>query len=255
MNQIPVGIQTYSVRDYLSEDYEGTLKKIADIGYHNIEIGGFGPYNSDEWNEVLRKYDLNILSNHIQIEMLEESFNHIAEFNKSIGNHRIVCPYLREERRQDLESYKRVAESLNKIGGKCKEKGFELYYHNHAFEFTDYDGTCGFDILIRETDPELVRFEVDTCWVKFGGKDPADFIRGLKGRCNIIHLKDLEAGDKVVFREVGAGILNFGEIFEAALESGVENFVVEQDVCPKDSLECIADSYKNIEKIWSEIQK
>ncbi len=253
MRKIPVGLQTYSVRDYLSEDYEGTLKRIADIGYPYLEIGGFGPYNSNEWNEVLEKYHLQILSNHIQIEMLEESLNHIMEFNRSIGNHRIVCPYLREERRQDLDGYRSVADSLNKIGKKCRERGFELYYHNHAFEFTDYEGKCGFDVLIAETDPELVQFEVDTCWVKFGGQDPADFIRRLAGRCKIIHLKDLEAGEKVVFREVGAGILDFEKIFKAACEAGTEYFVVEQDVCPKDSLECVADSFANIQKIAQKI--
>lgn len=253
MRNIPVGLQSYSVRDYLSEDYEGTLKKIAEIGYRYLEIGGFGPYNSDEWNEILEKYQLKILSNHIQIEMLEESLNHIMEFNHAIHNHRIVCPYLREERRQDLEGYHRVADSLNKIGKKCKERGFELYYHNHAFEFTDFDGKCGFDVLIEETDPDLVQFEVDTCWVQFGGRQPQDFIRKLSGRCKIIHLKDLEAGEKIVFREVGAGILNFQSIFEAAVEAGSEYFIVEQDVCPKDSLECVKDSFENIQKIKREL--
>ena len=185
--------------------------------------------------------------------MLEESFNHIAEFNRSIGNNRIVCPYLREERRQDLDGYRSVARTLNKIGKKCKDIGFEFYYHNHAFEFKDYEGKCGFDILIEETDPELVRFEIDTCWVKFGGRNPAKFIKSLAGRCQIIHLKDLEAGDKIVFREVGEGIIDFNDVFRACSNSSVDWFVVEQDVCATNALECVETSLCNINKLKSNI--
>ncbi len=253
MRLIKTGLQTYSVRDHLSEDYEGTLKRIADMGYRYIEIGGFGPYNSDEWNTILKKYGLSIISNHIQIEMLEESLNHILEFNRSIGNHRIVCPYLREERRQDIDGYRSVARSLMKIGKKCRDNGFSLYYHNHAFEFTSYDGKTGFDVLIEETDPELLQFEVDTCWVKFGGDNPADFIKRLSNRCEIIHLKDLEEGDKLVFREVGSGILDFSAIISAAEQAGTQFMIVEQDVCPTDALECVKKSFDHIESVKSKI--
>lgn len=249
MINIPVGLQTYSVRDFLDENYLKSLQKIADIGYDCIEIGGFGPYTTSEWKNVLSETGLSIVANHIQIEMLEESFNHIIEFNRAISNHRIVCPYLREERRQDLEGYKAVAKVLNKIGKKCKEQEFDFFYHNHAFEFTDYNGKCGYDILINETDPNYVQFEIDTCWVKFAGRDPVETLVSLAGRCDIIHLKDLEDGKKIVFKEIGAGILDFNKIISKARDIGVKCLIVEQDVCMRNAFDCVADSYNEIKKI------
>ena len=198
--QFPVGLQLYTVRDHLSRDYRGTLARIAEMGYRHIEMGGFGPFGVGEWNEVLRQYGLSVCANHIQIEMLEESFSHIAEFNEAIGNRRLVCPYLREERRSDLADYRRTAGTLNSLGRLCRDRGFEFYYHNHAFEFTDLGGTCGFEVLTAETDPELVQFELDTYWVAFGGQDPADWIARLKGRCGVLHLKDMDAKDRQVVK-------------------------------------------------------
>lgn len=249
MKTFPIAMTTYTMREPLSADYEPTLARIAGIGYSAIEIGGFGPYSTAEWNRVLERLGLSILSNHIAIEMLEESFSHIIEFNRAIGNHRIVVPYLREERRQSAQDYLRVADSLNRIGRRCKENGFDLFYHNHAFEFTDFNGRTGMDILIGETDSSLVQFEVDTCWVRYGGADPAQFIRALKGRCQLIHLKDLEAGSQIVFREVGEGIVDFGSVLSACRDSEVEWLLVEQDTCPTDPFDCITTSLRNIDRL------
>lgn len=249
MRNIPVAAQTYTLRDELSKDYEGTIEKVVQIGFNAIEIGGFGPYTTEEWNTLLNRLNLSIVSNHIQIEMLEESFNHIVEFNHAIGNHRLVCPYLREERRQDAEDYKRTAESLNNIGRKCKNKGFELFYHNHAFEFQKFDGQYGLDILFNYTDPQLVKFELDTCWIRYGGEDPAQYIEKYAGRCQIIHLKDLTADKKLTFTEVGEGIIDFDSIFRASVKAGVEWFIIEQDVCRRPSLESVRISLENIKRI------
>lgn len=250
---IPVALQVYTIRDEVSKNYEAALEKVSKMGYEGLEIGGFGPYSSEEWNKILKKLNLKIVSNHIQIETLEESFNHIAEFNLSIGNSRIVCPYLREERRESLEDYKRTADSLNQIGAKCKSKGLKLFYHNHAFEFKEYDGKKGMDILFENTDPELVMFEIDTYWVKYAGMDPTDLIKAYNGRCGIIHLKDMEATEKRSFAEVGEGCLDFHSIMKAAVEAGADWFIVEQDICKRPSLESAGISVKNIRKIKNEI--
>jgi sugar phosphate isomerase/epimerase len=117
-------------------------------------------------------------------------------------------------------------------------EGLQLAYHNHAFEFEQVDGKTGFRWLQDETDPEAVKFEVDTYWVHEGGGDPAAFIRGLGRRCAMVHLKD-RARDGG-FGEVGSGTLNFPAIFEAAQSAGVDALIVEQDSCPRDPFDCIA---------------
>jgi sugar phosphate isomerase/epimerase len=251
---IPVAAQTYTLRDELNKDYAGTLEKVAHLGFNAIELGGFGPYTVDEWNSILGRLHMSVISNHIQLEMLEESFNHIAEFNLAIGNHRLICPYLREERRFDAEDYKRTAESLNSIGRKCMDNGIEFFYHNHAFEFTKYGDQYGLDILIERTDPQLVRFELDTCWVKYGGEDPAQYIRKCKNRCQLIHLKDLTVDKKLTFAEVGEGIVDFEGVFQASQAAGVEWFIIEQDVCRLSQIDSVKLSLENIQKIKQKVR-
>ncbi|MDO8686109.1 MAG: sugar phosphate isomerase/epimerase [Clostridiales bacterium] len=252
MKKIPVGLQVYTVNDQMQKDYAGTIEKIVRMGYDEIEIGGFGPFSIDEWNALLKKLNIKITSNHVALELMEASFNHIAEFNLAIGNKNLVCPVLREERRPDADGYKRTAAVLNSIGNKCREKGMTLHYHNHAFEFQKFDGKYGLDILFENTEPGLVMFQIDTYWVKYGGEDPAEYIKKFAGRCGMIHLKDMLGDEKRSFAEVGEGILDFNTIFKTAVEVGVETFIVEQDICRRPSLESAKLSIDNIGKIKKE---
>src|SRR5690606_40440332 len=104
-------------------------------------------------------------------------------------------------------------------------------------------------MLIEETDPDLVKFEIDTYWVKKGGEDPAEYMKKLNNRCPLLHIKDMEPGEEQFFAEVGEGILNFEEIFKVAEEIGTEWIIVEQDLCRRDEFECIKTSYENLEKM------
>jgi sugar phosphate isomerase/epimerase len=253
MRNIPVALQMYTIRDEAGKDYETALAKVAGMGYEGLEIGGFGPYSSDEWKEILKRYNLKIIANHIPIETLEESFNHIAEFNLAIGNRQIVCPYLREERRENEDDYKRTSETLNNIGVKCKEKGLQLHYHNHAFEFQMFGAKNGLDILFENTDPDLVKFEIDTYWVKYAGKEPLELMLKYRSRCTLLHLKDMEISAKRSFAEVGEGCLDFEAIMRTAIALGVELLIVEQDICKRPSLESVRISLENIKRIKQEI--
>jgi len=249
MKNVQVGLQVYTVSDELRNNYVHALEKIAAIGYSVIEIGGFGPFSIAEWKKTLKDLNLSVVANHIPFEMLEESFNHIAEFNLGIGNRNIVCPYLREEVRQNADGYKRVAESLNRIGEKCKSQGMALHYHNHSFEFMKFDGKCGLDILFDETEPQLVMFELDTYWVTHGGADPAEYFKKFAGRCRLVHLKDMTADEERTFAEVGEGMIDFTNLFRIAGETEIECFIVEQDICKRPSLESAKISFENIKKI------
>lgn len=249
MRNIPVALAIFTVGDELNKEYYKTLEKIKQIGYDYIEIGGFGAFNTKEWNRTLDELELEIISNHIGIEMLEQSFNHVAEFNLEIGVRNLVVPYIREERRIDADSYKRVAESLNIIGSKCNANGMKLHYHNHSFEFAIFDGKTGHQILIENTDPKYVSFQLDTYWLYHGGQNPKEYIKTYGSRVRLIHLKDMLDDEKKSFAEVGEGILNFNEIFKEADQSNTEYFIVEQDVCRRHSLESIRLSIENIKRI------
>lgn len=249
MTNIPVALAVFTVEDELNKDYYKTLQKIKEIGYDFIEIGGFGNYNTKEWNKVLDELGLKITSNHIGIEMLEQSFNHIVELNQEIGVSNLVVPSIRAERRTDADSFKRVAESMNTIGLKCNENGMRLHYHNHSFEFVIFDGKTGHQILIENTDPKYVSFQLDTYWLYYGGQNPQEYIKTYSSRVRLIHLKDMLDDEKKSFAEVGEGILNFTEIFKAADESNAEYFIVEQDTCQIPCLESVKLSFENIKRI------
>ncbi|MHB1485796.1 MAG: sugar phosphate isomerase/epimerase family protein [Saccharofermentanales bacterium] len=253
MIDFSVGLQLFSIRDELKKDYYASLEKVRKIGYENIEMGGFGPFNTKEWNEVQKNLGLKVISNHVQIDMLEDSFNHIAEFNQAIGCRNIVIPYLGDDRRVNADSYKKLAETLNIIGRKCEVNGLRLSYHNHNFEFTKFDGVYGMDILIDNTDSKLVFFELDVFWVKFGGENPIDYIRKVNQRCDLIHLKDMITADEPIFAEVGEGVIDFKPIINEALKTGVKYFIVEQDVCRRPSFDCVETSFENIKKIKKSI--
>lgn len=253
MKDLSIGIIEWTVRDELAKDFSGTYKKIAEIGYSYVEQGGFGPYSIKEWNELLEKCNLKVVCNHFGVEMLEQNLSHLAEYGKALGYNYMGYPCLRNSSMGSEEGYKNEAAAMNLLGRRCKEKGFTLIYHNHDFEFAKYNGKCGMDILFENTDPDLVKFEIDVYWVTFAGEDPVKHIKKFKNRCDIIHLKDMANDNKRSFTEVGEGIIDFKAILNTALETGVRYFIVEQDICTRPCLESVKISYDNIKKIIQNI--
>ena len=130
-----------------------------------------------------------------------------------------------------------MAGKLNKIGEKCKKRGLQLCYHNHAHEFKIYDGKAGLDILYSETDPVLVKAEFDVYWIQYAGVSPIDYIKKHSDRCELIHLKDM-AEDRS-FAEVGNGTMDIKSIIETAKKCGAKGFIVEQDQCKRKPLESV----------------
>jgi len=170
---------------------------------------------------------------------------------QTLGNTNIICPWMPEARRKDAAGWKQVAASLNKIGRACHERGFDFAYHNHSFEFQKFEGgKNGLDILFENSDPHLVRAEIDVYWVNHGGEDPVERINKLGSRVMLLHLKDMAAGDDKKFAEVGTGVLDFKAILAAAVKNGVKWGAVEQDnTYGKPPLEAIQVSFENLKKM------
>lgn len=244
----PIAVQLYSVRDDMAADFEGTLKKVKEMGYDGVEFAGLFGKSAAEIKEMCKEIGLIPISAHIPfIDMMNDPS--LLEVYAEIGCEYVVIPYLTEEYRPGNDKFKEVIEGAKMLGKKANELGMTLAYHNHDFEFDKINGEYALDILYKEVTADLIEAELDTCWVNVGGENPADYIRKYKGRVNILHLKDFAGSKsenmyaligidedekkdikgKFEFRPVGSGVQDFPSILKAAKESGTKWVVVEQD--------------------------
>lgn len=249
MPNIPVGLQMYTLRDLAAQDFVGTFKKVAALGYAGVELAGTGGMTAPELKALLDDLGLKVAGNHVGIEALEADLSAVIDFNLAIGNPNVVIPYLGEDRRKDGTGWKTMAAACNSFGQKLADAGLTLAYHNHSFEFQKFDGVYGLDLLYGNSDPAFLKAEVDTFWVQHGGEDPAAYINKLAGRVAIIHLKDMAPGEERTFAEVGEGILDFPAIAEASKAAGASWYIVEQDVCQRPPLESVEISLNNLRKM------
>src|SRR5688500_10667609 len=174
---------------------------------------------------------LKVVGAHVGIETLETEINRVFDELHTLNAPTVIIPWMPDQRRADAAGWKRAAQSLNPIGAKLRERGIELCYHHHSFEFHRFDGKTGMDILLENAEPGLVRIELDVYWLKHGGEDPVKFIQRVDGRAPLVHLKDMAAGADRKFAPVGAGTLDFKSILAAMREAGARWGIVEQDDC------------------------
>ncbi len=245
-----IGLQVYSVRDDAAADFAATMKKIKDMGYEGVELAGSYGLSAEEIKKVLDEVGLEAISAHIPLDDMEKDPDGVFAFYKQIGCRFAAVPWLGEERRPGTPRFEETVASIRKIGAKAKEYGIQLLYHNHDFEFVKVDGEYALDMLYRVVEPEYLATEIDTCWVKVGGEDPASYIKKYKGRAPIVHLKDFymeDGADKdgmyeligvdkkanarsaFELRCVGHGMQFFPGIIAASEEAGAGWVIVEQD--------------------------
>ena len=243
-----IGVQLYSVRDDLAADFEGTLRQVKEMGYEGVEFAGLYGRTPAEVKALCEKYGLEPVSAHVALhEMLDDES--VLPAYAEIGCKFVAIPWLNEEDRPGHENYPHTLEGAKKLAKQAKDLGMFLAYHNHDFEFEKIDGEYGLDRLYKDLPADLLKAELDTCWVNVGGADPAEYVRKYAGRVDIIHLKDF-AGKKsenmyaligvndgkkeetvgdFEFRPVGMGLQDMPAILKAAEESGTEWVVVEMD--------------------------
>lgn len=236
-----VGIQLYSVRDEIFKDPRGVIKKIAVAGYSEVEMFGLNAENKfygltvKEFAQLLKDNKLKSPSGHYAPEnFLFENGNgddvkNFCEVGNTLGNKYIIIPWMKEERRKTIDQYKALAERINKAGEICKKANLQLAYHNHDFEFADMNGQHGYDILLNNTDKELVKMEMDIYWVVRAGYDPIELFKKHPGRFHLWHVKDMDKADRTKNTEVGNGTVDFKTIFANAKLSGVKHYMVEQE--------------------------
>jgi sugar phosphate isomerase/epimerase len=248
----PIGIQLYTIRDMVATDLLGTLQVLAKIGYNTIEAAGYGEgkfydYSPEDFQKLVRDTGLIPLSTHSGVNV--ENAARVAEDSIKAGMRYLVLPSLGSEYRKDMDGYKKAADELNRIGETCKSIGISFGYHNHAFEFERIDGIVPYDILLKDTDPELVFMQVDTFWMVFGGFDPLDYFINYPGRFRLWHAKDMVEDDSEESTEIGSGRLNFPAYFKMAKTAGLEAVFVEQESFEMDPVESITKSYQYLKSL------
>jgi sugar phosphate isomerase/epimerase len=246
MAKAPIALQLYTVRDELARDFQGTVRRVAEIGYAGVELAGTGGLTADEMSALLQETGLKVAGSHVGLDVLQKDTEAIAEYYGAIGARHVGVPALPRDL-HNPQGFRQAAQAMNRVGAALKAAGITLYYHNHAFEFDTVDGERGIDILYGETDPELVTLEADVYWFAYADQDPAALIRQYAGRFELVHLKDMTgSGDERTFAEVGQGHIDFEPIFAASEAQGVQWYIVEQDRCAGPSMESARTSYENL---------
>ena len=247
--KLPIAYQVYSAREEAQKDLYGTLSQIKALGYDGVEFAGFYGHAADEVKEMLAKHGLKAVSSHVPMALIEADMFSTIAYHLAIGCPYIAIPFLDENSRPGGPRFAAMLKIIYRFGNLCREAGIQLLYHNHDFEFVPLSGQYGLDFLYDAVPAHLLQTEIDTCWVKYAGLDPADYVRKYAGRCPLVHLKDyvgrrdgktpygLIGTDKTAdadvafcFKPVGMGCQDIPAIVDAAVESGAQWLIVEQDL-------------------------
>jgi sugar phosphate isomerase/epimerase len=224
------------------------MKKVRAMGYHAVQASAMGPIPEAELVEILQGEGLTCCATHEPGQMILDEPERITERLQKLNCRFTAYPYPAGVDMSDEAQVRELARKLDKAGATLKKAGQVLTYHNHAIEWLRLGNRLAIEIIYDETNSENVQGELDTYWVQYGGGDPADWCRRLRGRLPLLHLKDyaFTKENQPVMAEIGNGNLNFREIVQAAEASGCEWFIVEQDVCPGDPFDSLKMSFDYI---------
>ncbi|MBN8668096.1 MAG: sugar phosphate isomerase/epimerase [Chitinophagales bacterium] len=237
------GIQLYTLREDFPKDPKGVLKQLADMGYKQIESfeGGKGMFwgmTNTEFKTYLDSLGLTIVSSHCNIDT---DFEKKAEQAAAIGMKYLISPWVglidnKTQKPRTLDDFKKIAADFNAKGEICKKNGIRFAYHNHDYSFKPLEGQLPQNVMMDNTDPSLVDYEMDIYWVVAGGQDPEEWMKKYKNRFRLCHVKDrsktpgTDNGKNSI--DLGTGSIDFKKILRTAKENGMEYYIVEQEFYP-----------------------
>jgi len=255
---LPIGLQLYTVRSEVAKDLPGALKKVAQVGYREVETGGItDKAKAIEFRQAVQDAGLTCPSLHFDYDALRSELASKIEIASTVGASYMICSNLPDADRS-LAGYRQAADVFNHAGEECLKAGVHIGYHCHNFDFTTFDGVAGFDELLRLTNPQAVGMQMDCFWVTRAGRDPVHYLETYPGRFPTLHIKDLKPGYAPgtathdgptpgnkggTFTEVGRGVIDWKRIFAAAPQGGVKHYFVEQDFSDDPPFETIKISY------------
>jgi sugar phosphate isomerase/epimerase len=244
------GIQLYSARDIIGKDPKGVLKQIADLGYKKVESyqgdqGVFWGMKPKEFKAYMDELGMTIVSTHADTTKDQERLaNEAAEAGLSY----VLQPYIGPQ--PTLDEWKKRAEEFNKRGEIFNKAGVRFGYHNHDYSFKEQDGQIPQEILLDNTDPSLVVYELDICWISAANRDVSEHLKKYTGRYELCHVKDYNSEPEFHQTDLGKGIVNYPSILKVALDNGMKHLIVEQEEYPESvmaSLAHDADYMRNLQ--------
>jgi sugar phosphate isomerase/epimerase len=241
-----IGLQLYTVRAALEADFDATLARVAAIGYREVEFAGYFGHSAQEVRAKLNANGLVSSSAHVSLDATGAGWEGVLQDALTIGQQYLVVASVGSV--SDIDGYRRIAERFNRAGEIAKKSGIRLAYHNHDYEFTPMQGKLPYDVLLEETNPDFVCFEIDLYWIFKGGQDPLKYFKRWPGRIRMLHLKDAARSPPHQMTEVGAGMLDWQRILSSARSEGVEHYFVEQDKA-SDPFASIAASYSYLRQL------
>jgi len=245
-----VGVQLYSVRKEMMADASGTLHKLGQIGYQEIESaqsskGNYYGLAPKEIKEILKNQGMTLRSGHTHIDNnWQKSIDEAAE----AGQEYIICSVLPSPG-QTVGNYQKSADLFNQAGEQCKKSGLMFGYHNHESEFETVDGQVLYDVLLDRCNPGLVHMEMDLGWVIAAGKDPLSYFSKYPGRFPLWHLKDMNTTEKKSV-EFGKGSVNIVALLKHANESGMKYYFVEQEEYAVNAFDSLEFDYNWMANNW-----
>lgn len=249
------GIQLYTLKEAMAEDPKNVLQKLSSYGYNQVEgfegqKGLFWGMGHKEFNKYIEDLGMKFVSSHVN-NFNDKSFEEKAQKAGEIGMEYLICPYVGPQK--SVEDFKRIAEQFNKAGAICKKNNLRFAYHNHAYSFEMLEGQMPQKVLIENTDPELVDYEMDIYWVVMAGENPQEHLRQYRDRYNLVHVKDRRkdaSKDTYESTILGTGLIDYETILKTAKETDVEYYFVEQEAFagtePFESSEKSAEYLKNL---------
>ena len=242
-----VGLQLYTVRTVLERDFEGTLARVAEIGYKEVEFAGYFGHAPADVKAMLDRHGLTAPAVHTGATE-PDAWKAALDAANVIGHQYIVVPWVPEERRMTLDGWKQVARDFNRLAEAAHAAGVQFAYHNHDFEFPRMEGQVPYDVLLQNTDPNLVKLEIDLYWITKAGQDPLAYFARWPGRIPLVHVKDSVGAPEHKMVDVGQGSIDWKRIFDKKDQAGIKHFFVEHDQPPQ-PFEDIAASYRYLKAL------
>jgi len=242
-----LGIQLYTLRSEMERDFEGTLARVAEIGYREVEFAGYFDRSAADVRATLDSAGLTAPAAHVGLDLIGDAMDKTVSDAATIGHRYLVVPWISEENRT-LDGFRQVAEQLNRASEQARANGLTVGYHNHDFEFVRTDDQIPLDVLLAETDPSVV-LELDIFWAVKGGADPLSYFSQHSGRVKLIHAKDMDAAGNMT--DVGAGTIDFAAILNAGEGAGLEHVFVEHDQ-PADPFATARAGHAHLQQLISE---
>ena len=215
-----VGIQVYTVRSLLKTDFDGTLSRLADLGYKDLEWWGTFGHTPEQIRDTLAKTGQRTPSAHFDYGDIRDHTDKVLAQAEVLQHDYVTAAWIDQKERATLADWQRIAEQFNKVGERLKASGQHFAYHNHNYEFPVVEGKQPLDLLLENTDPALVAFEMDIYWLVSAGADPVAYIRKYPGRFQLFHVKDSAGAPTHAMVDVGSGTIDFAAVFRAAVDHG-----------------------------------